>query len=150
SDRTKRGIQVAVPDEPKSCSPAIVASARSGPPENCVISTFRFLFMKNPRSAATHHDVKEGSTPTPTRTASCATVLPLESASKNAATVIAWSRPGATRSRLIFMYIVVPPWIEWEMCRPGKDKCADGGVERNLTVTFPAWPCHCVAHASRT
>ena len=90
SERTKRGIQVAVPDDPKSCSPAMVASARSGPPENCVISTFRFRLAKKPLSAATHHDVNEGSTPTPTRTVSCATALAFENArQKTATTVIA-------------------------------------------------------------
>jgi hypothetical protein len=46
SDRTKRGIQVAVPDDPKSISPAIVESASSGPPENCVISALMLYRLK--------------------------------------------------------------------------------------------------------
>ena len=43
--RTIRGIQVAVPDEPMSISPAMVASASAGPPENWVISALMPCFL---------------------------------------------------------------------------------------------------------
>ena len=43
--RTMRGIQVAVPEEPMSVSPAMVASASAGPPENWVISALMPCFL---------------------------------------------------------------------------------------------------------